>query len=173
MWLASWLRTLFQVVFRGGSPRPRPGGLLQCTNYQTQAQGYGPNPTGCAGGTITVYDFAGNLIEYGTGSPHTLVRAQGAGGPLAHQGLESGLRTEIRPSAPAAVVEIELVHYAQPARVTAFDNLGAVTWQQVMTAPQGQPQQFHITPMTPANLIGRVEIQAPADETLTLMVCLP
>lgn len=155
-------------------PLPIPPAPLQCTNYQTQPAGYGPNPTGFSGGTITVFDSQGNLMNYGAGAPRTQIKQEGTPGtPLAHRGLECGFRTVIKPSIPAMTATIELVQYARPAGIEAIDINGVVTWQDTMTAGNGIPQSFQIAPTKTADPIRELVITPPSDETLLLEICLP
>ena len=132
------------------------------------------NPTGCAGGTITVFDSQGNLMNYGGGAPRTRVKQEGTpGAPLAHEGLDCGFRTVIKPSTPAMSATIELVHYARPPVIEAIDITGAVTWHGTVSAGHGNPQIFQIAPTATPDPIAEIVISPPSDETLLLEICLP
>lgn len=77
------------------------------------------------------------------------------------------------PGSAATAIDVELVSYANPAKLTAIDSKGIVTWQQTTTAPNKQAQKFHIVPTLTADPIVQVNIVSPSNEVLLLVVCLP
>jgi hypothetical protein len=82
-------------------------------------------------------------------------------------GLDCGLRMEIALPVRASVVELTMVHFSRPARAEAFNADGTSASAAVMTAASGQAETLRLSG---AN-INRLIVNAPADETLLLMIC--
>jgi hypothetical protein len=135
--------------------------------------GYYP-PGGFLGCKLEVYDpsftVAGCAV---TGSPMVYTGPGTPGGPALFVkqqppflGLDCGFGL-VGGFPTTNYVEIELVSYAQPARVIACSG-SAVIGMQIMTVPQKTPQTFTFT--SPGG-IDRVVVWSPSNEVLLLRLC--
>lgn len=115
-----------------------------------------PNPWVVGGTTFQVLDFQGNptatadVVTWG-----------------AFTGLNVNYETRVALPSPASGVEATLVHFVQPATVTALDGNGTVVDTATMTNTQAVAQTLTLSG---AN-IERLLITAPQDETLLLELC--
>jgi hypothetical protein len=128
----------------------------RCTDFRAFGAGSHANPWVVDGHTYTVFDHTG------TPTATTEIRTWGAS-----TGLDMSFRTQVDLTAPASAVDATLVHFAQPATVTALDAGGTVVDSQVMTAPGGSPQTLHLAGAG----ITTVVVEPPNDETLLLELC--
>jgi hypothetical protein len=126
-----------------------------CVDFQGLPTGGGSNPRIEQDVSFEVRDGAGSL------PPTTQIRTEGA-----FTGLDCGFRTEIQLPMECSAVDVRLVHFAQPARITAFGSSGAVAGTAVMSGPQRQAETLRV-----AGDIVRVAVEASQDETLLLEFC--
>lgn len=128
----------------------------RCTDLRAFPAGSHANPWAVDGHTFSVFDHTG------TPTPTTEIRTWGTS-----TGLDLSYRTRIDLAAPASAVDVTLVSFAQPAKVTALDAAGTVLDSQVMPAAGGVPQSLHLTGAG----ITTVVVEPPSDETLLLELC--
>jgi hypothetical protein len=95
------------------------------------------------------------------------VRTQTTAAGTPFTGLDAGFRTQIDLPMTPQRVELRLVSFARPARVTAFGPGGNVIWMTVMTAAQGTEETIAV----PVPSVARVVIEAEQNETLVRMLC--
>ncbi|WP_103960053.1 hypothetical protein [Nonomuraea solani] len=106
--------------------------------------------------TFTVFEGAG------APSPGTQVVTWGGS-----TGLILNRAASVLFPAPIGQVEVTLVHFSQPARVTAFDSGGNIVSTVTMTAPPGVTQTMTLNGPD----IGKLEIECPQGETLLTRLC--
>lgn len=128
----------------------------RCTDLRGLPAGSHANPWVVDGHTVTVFDHTG------TPTPTTEIRTWGSS-----TGLDLSYRTRIDLAAPASAVDVLLVSFAQPAKVTALDAAGTVVDAQVMPSAGGVPQGVHLTGANITTLV----VEPPSDETLLLELC--
>jgi hypothetical protein len=127
-----------------------------CVEFQSFPAASHPNPWTVAGWELQVFDFSG--------APTATVDVTAMGS--AYTGVNSSFNTRINLAAAANLVDITLVHFAAPARVTALDGGGGVVAAATMTAA-GVPETLSLNG---AGIV-TVVVEAPNNETLILEIC--
>lgn len=127
----------------------------ECIDFTMSSPSLGPNPRQAGSMTLEVFGYQGGS--------HTHTRIDDWGG---FKGLNCGHRLEINFSRPCTVVEVTLVHFVMPARVTGINTDGSSVGPVSMTVGQ----------MTPESLVLRgslssLIIEAPQNETLLQQIC--
>jgi hypothetical protein len=130
-------------------------GTGKCLDFTGFPLGSHANPWSVGGHLFHVVDFNGNPTP--TADVITL------GG---FTGLNAAHQTKITLGAPASAVDITLVHFAEPATVTAFDSSAAAVDSATMTV-EGAPETLHLTGVDITTLL----VDAPQNETLILELC--
>jgi hypothetical protein len=128
----------------------------RCLEWTTAGTGNNPRIEGDV--TFEIRTSNGTLV------PASQVRTQVAGGPV---GLDVSFSTRVLFASPVDRVEATLVHYAQPATITAFNAAGNPLGSAMMTPTQGALQTLTLL----AAAIVRVEITCPNDEVLLTRLC--
>ena len=137
----------------GGDP---PGTQVCLTLAEVIKDGdQNPSPVGDLA-RVTTFDARGMASR--------ALRTSGFGG---QRGLDAGWRTLLELLVPTSEVTLTLVTFAQPSIVAAYDTSGAIVMKARAVGKQGVPEDIVLS--GPA--INRVVIQAPADETLLLRLC--
>lgn len=134
----------------------RQGLPLACTRFSTLPVGTGPNPRSVGGATYRVFAFGG--------APAPNTRIVNWGG---RRGLDAGYRTVIRHRSCKRVT-LTLMHWAQPARVRAFNAAGALVATRTMSVPQGTDETLTLSHVSG---IVQVVIDSPADEVVIRRYC--
>jgi hypothetical protein len=127
-----------------------------CVDLAALSVGQGPNPRTESGLVFTVSDHTG------TPMPNTEIRTDAG-----FTGLNMGFSTRVQLPTPASGVDVTLVHFAQPARVEAYDAAGVL----VATATMSGPQRSVETLTVSGPQITQAVIHAPQNETLMLKIC--
>lgn len=128
------------------------GGCVSFTEFPEMSH---PNPWTIGGHAFEVRDH--------TGTPTPTADVVTWGGST---GLNAGFETKIGLAAPAAGVDITLVHFATAATVTAYDASAVAVDSATMTVA-GAPETFHLAGPGIVTLV----VVAPQNETLILEVC--
>jgi large repetitive protein len=140
----------------GGEPGGDPGSR-RCAVLADRLRDGDPNPALVLKTfRVTVLDPAGN--------PFPAVRTSGIG---AVRGLDVGSRTVLDLVAPTTAVILTLVSFAQDATLAAFEQDGSIAMEAVAHGTPAQPD----TVVLSGRSITRVVIEAPADETVLIEVC--
>ncbi|MFC8350045.1 hypothetical protein [Streptomyces sp. NPDC057280] len=130
-----------------------------CITFPRRPPQPGANPLVNPGARFTVFDHAGAL------EPDTHIQTIAG-----ITGLRVGFRTDIALDEPSPLVELELVHFSSPAKVTAIGAGGMSLVTMAMTPDQATLQTLVLrTRITTP--IARVRIDAPQNEALLLRVC--
>ncbi len=132
----------------------------QCVRFLRRQAGPLPNPYREQGTTFTVRDATGALQQRARIAVQNTVS-----GPLS--GLDCGFGLEIELPRPASYVELNLTHFALPAKVQAFNSDGSPAGSATMQNQRGTPEILRLT----GRAIQRVIVTAPRDETLLHEIC--
>lgn len=135
-----------------------PPGVRRCVVLVDRVNDGDPNPLLVAKSfRVTVFEPNGGVFPS--------LRVSGIG-PV--RGLDIGWRTELTLLAPTTEVSVTLVTFAGPAVVTAFDAKGAVAGRLRTSGAPRTPETVVLTGVA----LTRVVIDAPADETVLIEVCI-
>ncbi|MEV0379425.1 hypothetical protein [Nonomuraea sp. NPDC050643] len=143
--------TLEGVVISDCPDRPAEPECVEFT-----VTGVGPNPRVEGAITFTVF------VASGSPAPDTHVVTWGG-----TTGLNLLMAASALFPSPVAQVDATLVHFAQPATVTAFDSAGGILSTATMTAPQGVTQTLTLN----GPGIAKLEIACPQADTLLTRLC--
>ncbi len=145
-----------RILLTGGEMRPEKG----CADFRGFPEGAGPNPR--------VEQELTFLTRTAAGNPETatkISRVETTTGELA--GLECGFGLEITFPCAASVVWVTLTHFAESAKVEAFNQEGSSTGTAQMQNPQGQTETLELR----GNGITRFVIHPPNNKTFLHEVC--
>jgi hypothetical protein len=130
-------------------------GTGKCLDFTGFPVGSHANPWSVGGHLFSVVDA--------NGTPTATADVITLGG---FTGLHAGFQTKVTLAASASTVDITLVHFAQPATVTAFDANATAIASATMTI-QAAPETLHLAGADITTLL----VNAPGDETLILELC--
>ncbi len=140
-----------------GQPDDPPGTRPICVDLATVLKDGDDNPAAVGKLLrISVLDF--NAL------PYRVLRVGGVG-PL--RGLDVGYRTELSLARACTQVTLTVVTFGGGVKVAALDRSGRLVSRAAAVGPQGKPEVLRLT----GRGITRVVVDAPADETLLLRVC--
>lgn len=127
-----------------------------CVIYSQQQPGQSKNPRNESFGRVLVLDSAGEPLQ----ATRFAVLSN-------FIGLDVGFTTQLEFRLAVCDVELTLVHFSRPAIVTAFDEEGNAIDKVDMNREGKVPQTLRLQ----GKNIQRIQIEAPANETLLLSIC--